>query len=144
MEAVGTKQCKQCKEEKCLTKFSKKKSNRDGLSIYCKPCRRERERIYNKNNPDKKRNKHLKYKYGITLEEYNSILDKQGGACKLCSLTDHTHGRGNVLYVDHCHTTGKVRGILCHNCNSGLGHFKDNIELLKKAIDYLKEEEYEI
>lgn len=73
---------------------------------------------------------HLRQAYGITPEDYNNILKSQDGKCKIC--------RSNIkLHLDHCHTTGKVRGILCSMCNHGIGNFKDNIELMKKAIEYL-------
>ena len=85
------------------------------------------------------KNKSLKLLYNITLEEYNIRLFNQKGCCAICN-THHTiiHEKtGKSLHVDHCHTTGKVRGLLCHQCNSGLGNFKDNIDLIKSAINYL-------
>jgi hypothetical protein len=94
--------------------------------------RRNRERYAA--NPDKDREKHLKRKYGITLKEYNDILKSQNGQCKLC-LGPPT-GKGN-LHVDHDHKTGRIRGLLCNTCNAGLGNFKDDLNLLYKAIEYL-------
>jgi hypothetical protein len=79
----------------------------------------------------------LKLKYNITPEDYNRMLDQQNGCCKICNVHYLTLNR--ILAVDHCHTTGRVRSLLCNNCNTGLGLFKDNIELMKKAIDYLQE-----
>lgn len=95
---------------------------------------------WNKNNPGKSkataRNTVLKTKYGITLEDYNIMLFEQDGCCTICNThhTEFTKG----LAVDHCHTTGKVRGLLCVQCNLALGNFKDDITLMKKAIKYLK------
>lgn len=74
-------------------------------------------------------------KYGITLDQYNLMLDEQGGGCAICGAISNKNGK--ALFVDHCHATGKVRGILCHRCNTGLGSFKDNATLVAKAAIYL-------
>ena len=77
-----------------------------------------------------------KWRYGISSEDYDTMLEEQDNKCKIClgEFNDQT-----VTNIDHCHTTNKVRGILCPLCNRGLGHFKDNIKLLTKAINYLQE-----
>lgn len=75
-------------------------------------------------------------KYGITKNEFLSNLEKQKECCAICSKPFDNHVR---VYIDHCHTTGKVRGLICFHCNTGLGHFKDNSTLLQKAIDYLND-----
>ena len=77
----------------------------------------------------------LKSKYGITLEEYNARLLKQDNKCAICGGINRS---GKRLAVDHCHVTGRVRGLLCSNCNNGLGLFQDNSEFLNKAAAYLK------
>lgn len=79
------------------------------------------------------RNDQLKRLYGITLDEYNKMLAHQGGCCAICMETASSR-----LHVDHCHSTGKVRGLLCSKCNTGLGAYRDNTELLKAAVDYLE------
>lgn len=81
--------------------------------------------------------KHTKLKttYNISLDEYNSLLDAQNNECKICSIS--LIGK-NKCVVDHCHKTNKVRGLLCHSCNRGLGLFKDRSENLIKAARYLK------
>lgn len=79
---------------------------------------------------DRKKNKTLK-QYGITVDDYNKMYDSQEGKCKICSSE-------LTLCVDHCHTTGKIRGLLCNQCNVGIGCFKDDIILLSKVINYLK------
>jgi hypothetical protein len=76
----------------------------------------------------------LKRKFNITSIEYNTMLEKQNNVCAICGNTC-----SKSLAVDHCHTTGRIRGLLCNNCNRGLGHFKDNPNYLQKAIEYLKE-----
>jgi len=77
----------------------------------------------------------LKSKYGMTLTENNVLLQKQNNKCKIC-LVEFSNVTPNV---DHCHTTNKIRGLLCRACNTGLGQFKDNTKLLTKAINYLEE-----
>ena len=74
-------------------------------------------------------------KYGLSLEDFNNMLVSQGGVCKICG----TDNKGRLLCVDHDHITGKVRALLCNNCNTGLGMLKDNILILEKALEYLKQ-----
>lgn len=88
------------------------------------------------------RNSLLQRKYGLSLKEFNSMLVKQNYACAICCKkpVQRKDRMGRIdlnLRVDHCHKTFKVRGLLCHNCNSALGHFKDNVEILKNAIAYI-------
>lgn len=77
-------------------------------------------------------------KYGITEEIYSDMLAAQNHKCKICGCSDMTSNRGNKLHIDHDHSTGKVRGLLCAKCNTGLGAFKDNIAVLYEAISYLQ------
>ncbi len=85
--------------------------------------------------PDKKKNKQL-LKYGMTEAQYEALLTSQNFRCALCE-TDKPGGRGR-FHVDHCHTKGHVRGLLCFQCNTGLGKFKDNPAALRKAAAYLE------
>ena len=90
---------------------------------------------YNVAHKKEKHSKHLQRSYGISLKDYDALLDAQGGRCLICQTLDSTpHGR---FCVDHCHKTGKIRGLLCVRCNSGLGHFKDSPDLLLTAAKYL-------
>jgi len=105
---------------------------------YRQYCINNKERIkeyksnyYNKNKRLLK-SKELFKKYGITLEQYKVMLDSQNGQCKICHKSE-------VLYVDHCHETGKVRGLLCNTCNMGLGHLGDDLTILQSAVQYLQE-----
>lgn len=82
-------------------------------------------------------NRWLKKKYGITLEDYDQILLSQSSCCAICKQTE-PNGKG-VFHVDHCHTTGKVRGVLCAKCNILLGHADDNTKILMSAIKYLND-----
>lgn len=78
--------------------------------------------------------------YGITVDDYNALLEEQGEVCAICRRPEHVVSRGKLkpLSVDHDHATGRVRGILCHECNVGLGKFGDVPELLRVAADYLE------
>ena len=78
----------------------------------------------------------IRRKYGITKEQYDNLLQQQGGGCAICGRTEEPDGR--KLSIDHDHNTGDVRGILCNNCNNGLGSFGDDIEGMHKAINYLQ------
>ena len=88
-------------------------------------------------NPLSVRKARLLCSWGVTLEEYISMLKNQKRRCAICGTTKMDNGRRNFC-VDHNHKTGKVRGLLCGKCNKGLGLFKDSISILEKAISYLK------
>lgn len=91
---------------------------------------------------DNLKNCRYKYKYGISLDDYNFFLEKQNYVCAICFCpeTDKgAHKEIKTLSVDHCHGTGKVRGLLCNKCNIMLGCSKDNTQVLLNAIKYLKE-----
>lgn len=100
--------------------------------------RKEQERNYLKNrlknNPAHYRERDLKRKYGITLADYLRLMDEQNHECAICA--DPSNGRR--LDVDHCHSTGKVRGLLCRRCNLILGHAEDEPEVLILAASYLE------
>ena len=102
---------------------------------------REAERRYEAANRDKINAKQRKYllksKYGITPEQFDSMLSAQDFRCAICKNPD-PGGRHNSWNVDHCHTSGRVRGLLCTKCNRGLGLFSDNQTSLLSAVDYLK------
>ena len=79
---------------------------------------------------------HYKKKYGITIEDYNRLFEEHDGCCAICGR--HQTELVRKLHIDHDHNTGKIRGLLCYNCNDGLGRFRDNPELLNKAVEYLQ------
>ena len=85
-------------------------------------------------------NNYLQKTYGISLDEYNRMLEKQEHRCQICGSEGFSmHKNGTMLLVvDHDHTTGHVRGLLCHNCNRALGLLQDNIQVIQKALEYLE------
>jgi hypothetical protein len=91
-----------------------------------------------KDNPRKALNLDLMTAYGITVDQYEEMLNSQNGSCAICGKDNSQHKRKKRLFVDHCHKTGKVRGLLCCACNFGLGSFSDDPELCIKASEYLK------
>lgn len=142
-EDLPLKVCKQCGTEAYsdsdLELFKKDKSKTHGRRNICKSCDNKRTSVaYYKNKEKHKeygRKKHLKSKYGLTVECYDKMLKSQDNQCEICKI--HVSELAKPLYIDHCHSTGKVRGLLCQHCNSGLGHFRDNIDSLLKASQYL-------
>lgn len=95
---------------------------------------------YRQRNPFVKKNRDLRQTFGITVAEFHAMRDAQGGVCAACGRPEKEKRSGRVreLAVDHCHRTGAIRGLLCGNCNRGIGKFEDNPELLRKAADYLE------
>lgn len=142
------KQCTVCEEFKVFDAFPKGKQRKDGsyaLRPVCKSCtvKHNLDVYHNKGGKEKQKKRSFKNnlkKYGISPEEYQRMLDSQGGVCKICSSDKVSRSRDTYnLFVDHDHETGKVRGLLCHHCNAGLGYFKDNLNYLNNAIEYLNE-----
>lgn len=121
------KKCNHCKKSKPYGEYHKHPNGIGGVRGTCKDC------ILNHKGRD---GKQLKKRYGITLEQYELLFAKQNQCCAICKK--HQSEFDTSLAVDHCHLTGKVRGLLCYNCNMGLGRFKDNINYLKEAILYLE------
>ena len=153
-----TKICPDCSVEKPLTEFGYRVDGRQRkyLKTYCKSCytKRTKEwyklnrakanqygREWRKKNPEsdacQRRNWQLMAKYGITFEEKQQLLLKQGGVCIICNSPMELPSRHCV--VDHDHTTGKIRALLCTNCNTGIGQFKESVEILERAIAYINE-----
>lgn len=125
-----TKKCIKCQNIKELVCFVSDKKRKDGTRNECRECRQHSQ----KQGPTK--NNHLKRTYGITLNQYNEMLTIQNHCCLICKR--HTSELKHALHTDHCHATLKVRGLLCFNCNQGLGNFKDSMGLLISAFEYLK------
>lgn len=134
------KYCTGCKTEKPLQEFWKNKSVADGLQAWCKPCwkavtAKRRNGPKRESELRQRRNRHLVNKYGITIDDYEKKLLLQKGVCGICFMR---RSERHSLAVDHDHKTGEVRGILCENCNRGIGMFMHDLTLLENAITYLK------
>jgi Recombination endonuclease VII len=152
------KQCSRCKETKPLSEFNKDKRRKDCLTYHCKKCVsyygktrngvvdrkhiNELGQIWKKKNPDKVRAQWVKQMFGLSYTEYLSLYEKQHASCAICKTPLLLYGSKDdtdkIANVDHCHTTGKVRGLLCRKCNTALGLFNDNITAIKMAAEYLE------
>lgn len=125
--------CYKCKEEKPESSFAEDSSRKQRKKEYlCKDCKSERSRKHYLKNKQASRNNHLKRTYGITPEYYETLYGFQEGCCAICRK------QFVRLSVDHSHTSGAIRALLCANCNRGLGMFRENIKTLETAISYLK------
>lgn len=127
--------CSTCKTDKPLSEFYKNKCGKDGLHGECKPCNRARASLWAKNNKHRVRFNRVKKAYGISSEQYLKLIIEQNNCCDICKKP---LDNGKHTCVDHNHSTGAVRGILCNNCNFILGHAKDNSDILKSAQEYLQ------
>lgn len=132
--ADGFKVCYVCTKTKTLEEFSGNASRADGKQTYCKQCGKEKQSQW-----------YYQRKHKITIERRDEILLNQNGKCLICgNTTEFKFKQGNgknigdEAVVDHCHTSNKIRGVLCGFCNTGLGAFKDNINSLSNAITYLQ------
>lgn len=133
------KRCIVCAEEFPETEEFFYKCN-SGLHGRCKPCHRaDVKRRFNTLSQEERsqsdRRRAIKYKYNITPEQYEAMLAAQDNCCAVCERPAEDFAR--VLHIDHCHETGAVRGLLCAVCNTSLGGFRDDPQLLLRAIEYL-------
>lgn len=129
-----TRRCYVCDTEKSMDEFYTSKSCSGGRRYECKECCKaaNRNRLYDYH---KARATQLKCRFGITPEDYDEMLHKQGGCCAICG---GLNPNGNALSVDHCHETGLIRALLCNYCNAGLGQFRDNPDLMEAAAEYIR------
>ena len=139
LQTEGTKVCTTCGVKKDIQEFYFRggKASPNSRKSKCKECDKEQVRQRYAQDPSKSKNNHLQRKYGITLDDYNRMLEEQNHQCATCGTTE-PGGKHNIFAVDHCHTTGKVRGLLCKNCNIALGLLGDDVELMDKMINYLE------
>lgn len=150
--------CHKCGQTKPATEFFRRQLPRTGYQPQCKQCRKSAQRNkyktdpewrrhnidrtiqYRKNNSEKakqwNRKTYLKTRYGIGLVEFNDMIEQQNHRCAICQ---NIFTEDNDACVDHNHQTGKMRQLLCSFCNSGLGYFRDNPQILLRATTYLKE-----
>jgi Recombination endonuclease VII len=146
---VALKTCPSCKVEKSLFDFAIRQSGpKTGQAVtYCKICNLEKQKERKERDPSIYRRiewpSKLKNKYGITVNDYYRMLEEQGGGCGICgtkvpSSRKRKYVAQEMFFVDHSHSTGKVRGLLCGKCNRGLGYFEDEPERLEEAANYLR------
>lgn len=162
------KLCARCGETKQVEEFPERKGRKDGRHPYCRPCEQQYHREYRKKNREalnkkraayhrrryaenpeyyrnriksddpavkKRREEYMRrFRYGLEPEDFNRMVAEQNGLCAICGGPPGKKG----LVVDHCHTTGEVRALLCMQCNIGLGSFKDDLEVMATAIAYLR------
>ncbi len=136
------KTCSKCRETKLLELFSKKSDTKDGKDSWCKACTCKNAIKWASKNPRRIRDGNLQRNYGISLEKFEQIKRDQNGTCAICLTSELRYStRHHDLSVDHNHLTGKVRGLLCNNCNRAMGMLKDNFEIVLQAARYLHEHE---
>ena len=168
MPTFKMKQCSKCNQVKELSQFHKDKSKDGGLRYQCKECANEvkkawyaanfekvcaKSKAWNATNPEKKSANHkawsaanpekvkeyqLKRNFGISLADYNQMFANQSGCCAICKC--HQTEFKKKLSVDHSHSTGEIRGLLCHCCNTGIGHLSESDSNLEAASRYLNQD----
>jgi len=140
---VGKKWCYRCKKVKDLSEFYKSSRSANGIQGHCKSCTKDVAKEWRAKNRTVNRryglNWRLKYKFNMSLDEYNNLLESQGHKCAICGQPEMTSRNGipKMMCIDHDHDTGKVRGLLCNNCNRGIGLIGEDPNWLQKAILYL-------
>lgn len=134
------KVCPKCKSTKEKKEFGKDARTASGVSSWCKLCKKQWRAQHRKDNPEYYKEldhkNDLKKNYGITPEQYKNMFDAQSGCCACCGQSHEVFRKR--LHVDHDHSIGQVRALLCTECNPGLGYFQDSIHRLEMAIAYLK------
>jgi hypothetical protein len=154
---TGTKRCPVCAQEKPVTDYYRQARAGDGLAYSCKQCEAirkhayylthreadaQRRRAWHLAHPERvreyRRRHELRRRYGITPEEYDRLLSEQRGLCALCGRAGNPDVALHPLDVDHDHTTGHVRGLLCTTCNTGLGMLGDTPEAIQRALAYVQ------
>ncbi|MBU0847166.1 endonuclease VII domain-containing protein [Patescibacteria group bacterium] len=146
------KVCRKCKISKTLDNFYKRSRSKDGLTSWCKTCTLEQHKTEPYKNTREKHRENCKEhitlqqratgylrRYNLTWPEFTQLQNNQNGTCAICGkiFSPQTWDKRTDICIDHDHQTGKVRGLLCHLCNRGLGQFYDRVDLLEQAIKYL-------
>jgi hypothetical protein len=139
-----SKRCGRCNVVKPLVEFHASKIHRLGVNAYCKDCRREytKEKLKNPKHREKVKEEKRVYfrseKYGISRDDFGRMLASQNGVCAICGKSREERGHKRDFHVDHDHKTNRVRGILCHQCNLMLGNCNDDVDILRRAIQYIE------
>ena len=138
--------CLDCNDVKGASEYYVSKSKlykKTGLPIrfsYCKDCQNERSKKRHSLNLKESQNRHRLARYGISSDDFDRMYEKQKKVCRICNqrrMYQRKNGTLLSLHIDHNHSTGRVRGLLCHNCNLGLGYFNESILDMLRAIYYL-------
>jgi protein-arginine kinase activator protein McsA len=138
-----TKICRVCEQEKPRSEFYERKglattAGRAVLRGECKECTLADRKAFHSDQPEEKRRNNLLKSYGLTFKQYNEMLERQGGGCAICGTTSNKNLVSWSLSVDHDHSSGRVRGILCNSCNRAIGLLGDDLDRLKRAVEYLE------
>lgn len=139
------KLCRRCRKSKPLSEFVRWHKSKDGRAHWCRSCCSDWRREDMANDPVgrrmKRRRAYLRKVYGISIETFDAILSTQGNSCAICRTELHHDTMRSLKHVcvDHDHVTGAVRGILCRNCNSGIGQLRDDLRVVEAAARYLRE-----
>lgn len=128
--------CVNCNLFKFEEEFYRSSEATNGKASWCKDCTKECGKKWNKENKKRKYFTEVKRRYGLSQEEYNNLYNFQRGCCQICKK--HQQDLKRTLHIDHNHRTGKVRGLLCEDCNIAIGLFEDNCFNIISAIDYLR------
>lgn len=135
---TGVKQCRMCDVVKPISEFYRSKTT-GYLDPRCKRCatirRAEHRKTHYEDYVRYRRTRNLK-RFGLSHADYDRMMVAQGGKCSVCQA-EYSWG-GRRFSVDHCHDTGNVRGLLCSHCNTGIGHFKESLQNLQRAMEYLR------
>jgi hypothetical protein len=161
---VSEKLCKKCGCTKPLSAFGSDKRRKYGVTTACKACRNPQSKKWRDLNPERVkeinaknrdmrreyyqsparkrryRNTDLIRRFGISHDDYEVILNSQGGVCAICKKVRTDKGKQHMV-IDHSHENGHIRGVLCSQCNKALGCFCDDVNILKSAIEYLTEKD---
>lgn len=122
--------CPRCQLVKSVEDFNRDSGRVDGRNIWCRDCCR----THRQERADYYRDYEFRRRYGISLAEYDEMYRAQGGVCAIC---EQGCIQKSNLAVDHCHTTGAVRGLLCGRCNQAIGLLREDLTLLRRAAEYL-------
>jgi hypothetical protein len=148
----GQKYCPKCDTTKDLEAFGNNRAQFDGKQNYCKPCcvatvtasrhkdptsHRRSSKAWREANPERNKDNHAKWRYGLEHGSYAEMLAQQNGKCAIC-FTDKPGKNLERFAIDHCHKSNVVRGLLCENCNRAIGLLKEDTDIIESAIKYIK------
>jgi len=142
------KTCTKCGVSQSVGQFAHRRGAKDGLASWCRTCSKKNSRDHYLRNREKYLGRHREWHrandgghwaqtktlYSVTKEQYQLLLRTQNGVCAICRCVP---GKRH-LHIDHCHESGKIRGLLCGNCNRGIGYLRDDVGILRLALVYLE------